>query len=155
MPAVIDLESITDNVYYNAMVAEIAGSLTAGSNPAKLAPTKVNTRSIARVAMCAVGGVKIDNRRYPVLGSEEWQGENPPSLEGFPETLPIGISLHADLLGHTEIHRGFRMGFRMCCVCDAEFIVRRGGKARWPSTCSPECKREWGRLRKAAQRAGS
>lgn len=154
----IPLSDEPNNVAYDIQLSEMHGRLHA-SRPAALKPEYFNARSLARVAQCMAAGVKFDNAMHVVLGSADWQGPDAPDLSGCPAELPDRIKLHEDGQGHTEVHRGRKLGFRICAVptCGADFIVKRGAKknAAWPKTCSDECRKEWRRMRDRANYAAA
>ncbi|MDF4250089.1 hypothetical protein [Streptomyces sp. WMMB303] len=142
-----DLSAVHDDVLYDAAVNDLRNFGIRASRPANSEPQKINRKSLARVAFLLSEGVMPSGFTGTVLGSADWTGPDAPDISGMPAELPKSVKLHEDGLGHTEVYPAIKFGFRVCCrsECENEFTVKRGARsnARWPVTCSAECRRLW------------
>lgn len=140
--SIIDLESVSDHTLYDTYVSELRSRVRA-SRPLALEPERFNEKSLARIAKLMVAGV-FARKDIHVIGSDEWVGENPPDLSELPTDTPHFASLHADGMGHTEVFRGYKLGFLLCASpdCGKDFVVKRPASlmARWPTACSDGCR---------------
>lgn len=154
--SIVPLSDEPDHVAYDIQLNELHGRAHA-SRPAKLQTERFSTLVLARFAYCLANGVPTNASGAVVLGSPAWgPGHEAPDLSAFPAELPSRVAMSEDGLGLVEIHGAFKLMIRECKVpdCGVTFTQRRGARARarWNEVCGADCRREWGRLRKAAQR---